>query len=701
MKPDESLIVGEYFAADGAGPVPETADSKTGTIDVVWYSGAAVPRIDPDTGEPYMLTLDMAGCRLERLNNGAPVFDTHFTGDDFKSMIAGQVGTRAQRGVVRKAWAEGPAGKATLQFDLGDPDGAEMFRKASAGILQNLSFGTWVYRREKVAAQAGIEGAASGEIAAFTATDWEPFEVSPCTVPADFNTCFLSAESRGASTRASGPKENPAMETIVQDAGLQARTNDAALATARAEAEKLERERVSGIMLAVSQGRTRGWAIGDEFARTLVSDGISASDARGRLWDEFVVKSSQQDAHGKDHVVHEQASVTRDQRDTRRQQMEASLLLRYDPKAYSKLAEQGQEFRGMSLIELARECLQFSGITVRGMAPMDIAGAALRGRVVKVDSGLPTEHFQAEYFADGPGSQTTSDFPAILANVLNKTLRQSYEAYPQTFKPFCRQATAKDFKPVQRTMLHDVAALPSLDEKGEYHRAQLSDSKISYGLATFGEIVALTRKVIVNDDLQAFTRVPAMLGVAAAQLESNTVWAVITGASAGIYPGDTTSTNLFHANHSNLLTGAGSALALAGLAAARTAMRLMTGPNGTKLNLTPSYILVPAALENSALQLIYPMNLAVTAVTAGVPEWIRSLTPIVEPRLDASSSAYWYLVADPAQIDTLEYCYLEGQQGVYLETRQGFEVDGIEVKARMDFAAAAIEYRGLQKNAGS
>ena len=59
------------------------------------------------------------------------------------------------------------------------------------------------------------------------------------------------------------------------------------------------------------------------------------------------------------------------------------------------------------------------------------------------------------------------------------------------------------------------------------------------------------------------------------------------------------------------------------------------------------------------------------------------------------------LVGDPALIDTLEYCYLEGQQGVYIETRQGFEVDGVEIKARMDFGAAAIDYRGLQKSAGA
>ena len=108
--------------------IPSTANAKDGTIDVVWYSGTFVPRIDRATGEPHMSKLDMQGCRFDRLNNGAPVFDTHFTGDDFKSLIAGKVGTRAQVGVVRRAWPNGEKGMATLQFDLGDEDGAEMFR---------------------------------------------------------------------------------------------------------------------------------------------------------------------------------------------------------------------------------------------------------------------------------------------------------------------------------------------------------------------------------------------------------------------------------------------------------------------------------------------------------------------------------------------------------------------------------------------
>ena len=99
-------------------------------------------------------------------------------------------------------------------------------------------------------------------------------------------------------------------------------------------------------------------------------------------------------------------------------------------------------------------------------------------------------------------------------------------------------------------------------------------------------------------------------------------------------------TALFAAGHNNLFTGAGSNLSSSGVTAlgqGRTGFRLQKGPNGTILNLTPRYIVVPAALETTAQQTIYPMNLAVTAVTAGVPEWVRSLVPIVEPRLDAAS----------------------------------------------------------------
>jgi hypothetical protein len=730
-KPPEEHPDAEVFSAD-AQVVPSTANAKDGTIDVVWYSGASVPRIDRATGEPYMLKLDMQGCRFDRLNNGAPVFDTHFTGDDFKSIIAGKVGTRAQVGVVRRAWPNGDKGMATLQFDLGDPDGAEMFRKASSGILQNLSFGTWIYQREKVDAQA--EGMPEGkppyandkEIGMFKATDWEPFEISPCTVPADFSTCFLSAEPSGESIasapenpgaadslRATSPqKEKPAMEQPTQATGTEARSDEQALAAARDEAVEAERQRVSEIQ-ALNLTATR-YGIDGTVISDFIAKGISVDQARKELFAQLEQKGKQ-DAKGNEFVIRgEQASVTRDGQEQHLACMQMALLLRSDPQFFlarhtgtseyldgcgaeqqKRAVEMAREYRTFKLIEMAKEALQLRGINPRGMDVTRIAELALQA---------PSRG--AEFFMGG--SESTSDFPAILANVANKTMRQAYEAYPRTFQPFCRQVTAQDFKPINRVQLSDAPAFQKLNEKGEYHRANLTDNNISYSLNTFGEIVALTRKVIINDDLQAFTRVPALLGVAAAQLESNTVWGIITSNPAAIYAGDKTSTTLFHAAHGNLLTGATSSInpnatnaePLEALGAGRAAMRMQKGPQGTPLNLIPRFIAVPTALESYMLQLVYPINLASWRPDAVIPEWVRTLVPVVEPRLDANSTTSWYLIADPAQVDTVEYCYLEGQQGVYIETKQGFEVDGVEIKARMDFGAAAIDYRGLQQNAG-
>jgi hypothetical protein len=657
--------------------MPATANAKDGTIDCVWYAGATVPRQDPETYEPYMLSLDMEGCRMERLNAGAPVFDAHFSGDDFKSVIAGKTGTKAQVGVVRKAWADGKKGRATLQFDMGSDDGQELFRKASRGIVQNLSFGAWIYKREKQEAaktEALQEGAPPysnpNEMGMFSATDWEPFEISPVTVPADFGTTFLSAQPGARATR---PKEPIVPELNNAQPGADAQ---AQLAAARAEAVTQERSRVTSIRTMASPFKLK-----EEFVKKLIDDGTSVDDSRVAIMTHLSTQA-QADVNGNAFPIRESVVMTRDQRDAVKEQMEAALLVRHDPVRYKDLAEKGREFAGLTLLDMARECLTFSGVKVRGIGRFDIARIALQGR-----------YGASEYF----GAESTSDFPAILANVANKTLRQAYEAYPRTFQPFCRQVTAADFKPVNRVQLNDIPALQKLNEKGEYHRAQLNDSNQNYSLATYGEVVAITRKVIINDDLQAFTRVPALLGVAAAQLESNTVWAVIT--SNQVMQVDDVA--LFNSAHANLLTGSGSALQLSALASARQELRLQTGPNGTHLNLIPRFILLPAALETAGLQLIYPLNIASTVATAVVPEWVRSLVPVIEPRLDAASSTAWYLVADPAQIDTVEYAYLEGQQGVYIETRQGFEVDGVEIKARLDFAAAAIDFRGMQKNAGA
>ena len=92
-----------------------------------------------------------------------------------------------------------------------------------------------------------------------------------------------------------------------------------------------------------------------------------------------------------------------------------------------------------------------------------------------------------------------------------------------------------------------------------------------------------------------------------------------------------------------------------------------------------------------------PAKLVGPSTGSGAPD----MTVRYTARLDAASETAWYLAASPNQIDTIEYAYLEGQQGAYIETRNGFDVDGVEIKCRLDFGAKAIDWRGLYKNPGA
>jgi hypothetical protein len=448
----------------------------------------------------------------------------------------------------------------------------------------------------------------------------------------------------------------------------------AALQRQGAEAERL---RASSIRTAAAR-----FSLDTKVVEALVAEGLSLEASNAKILDLAAEKFQG------NRINPIGASVERDAVETRREGMVAGLLLRADPKLPKELAEKGRPFASLSLLRMAEECLQAAGVQTRHMSPDTIARMALRG---PAGTFTAQENFGFENF-DG-GMAGTSDFPAIVANVANKTLRQGYEAAPRTFTEFCVQVSAQDFKPLNSVQLSDLGALQPLNENGEFHRLALSDNKETYSLVTFGNVVALTRKVIINDDVQAFTRVPFLLGGAAARLESDTVWNLIINNGAM-----SDAIALFHANHNNLNTT--NALAVAGMVTARAAMRKQTGPKGTILNLVPKYVIVSAAQEGVVAPIVNPQNLAATDTTKDVPSFLRTMIPVVEPRLDsaANGTTTWYLVADPSQISTIEYAYLAGQQGVFIETRQGFDVDGVEIKARMDFGAAPVEFRGLQKN---
>ena len=656
--------------------LPATVNSEARSVDVVFTTGAAVRRrrwTGWDTSVPFDEILEVSdrAVDLTRLNAGAPALDSHSVWS-----------SHSQVGVVERAWIEGKEGKATIRFPRDGLDQAadRMFGLISDGIIRNVSVG---YSIERVKV---VEPAAKGEVEQRIVERWTPLEVSFVTVPADPRAQVRAADQASypveiidnrMQKEASMPENTTVMagdvpaltETRQQPVAASAHPeptsarmpepapapDSEAIATSAREAE---RDRVSTIY-----DLTGRLNLERSFAEDLVKRGVSVDESRRLILDQVAAKSDETRTFP--HV-----SVPlggRDERITRRDAVANALLHRYSPTLFP-LEDAARQYRGMTLLELARESLGNAGVNTRGLSRDEVATRALH---------------------------STSDFPEILSAVTNKTLRQAYETYPRTFALFCRQVLATDFKSMHRVQLGEAPQLLEVGESGEFKRGTLGESKESYKVKTYGRVVAITRQVLINDDLDAFTRIPAMYGNSIAQLESDVVWGIITS-----NPAMADGNALFHTTHKNL-AGTGAALDVASVGAARAAMALQTGlDKKTVLNIRPAFLIVPAALELKAEQLV-AQNLVPADSAKVVPQSIRTLSPISEPRLDAASATSWYLAASPNQIDTIEYAYLEGQQGAYIETRNGFDVDGVEIKCRLDFGAKAIDWRGLYKNSGA
>jgi len=329
---------------------------------------------------------------------------------------------------------------------------------------------------------------------------------------------------------------------------------------------------------------------------------------------------------------------------------------------------QARELRHMSIVTMASTLLSRRGHASASQAPDRIISAAL----------------------------STSDFPALLANVADKSLRTGYADTPTTFTAWTGEREVTDFKPATLAMMSEAPDLLEVPELAEYQNGKLSDSASTFQVKTFGRILSVSRQALVNDDLGAFSDIPKALGQAARRLEADSVYALLSGNPA---LGDGVA--LFHASRGNL-AATGSAPSIASLDAARQAMRKQKGIAGLSfIDPMPRYIVCPLELELIFEILIADLNNP-TKGTAFGPEWMKNLTVFADPRLSAVDPKAWYLAADPAQIDGIVRVYLAGEARPFLESfDETKRIDASSWKARLDFATGVIDWRGLYKNPGA
>lgn len=289
---------------------------------------------------------------------------------------------------------------------------------------------------------------------------------------------------------------------------------------------------------------------------------------------------------------------------------------------------------------------------------------------------------------------STSDFPLILVNTANRRMLDFYEAAGGAIKRASREVDATDFREIQALRLSGSMELDKVKESGEITHGTLNEAGEKWQVATYAKIFGVTRQAMVNDDLKAFDTISRVAGQGAALTEAKVLTQLIVG-DAGLGPVMSDGNALFHADHGNLASSGG-AISITTLSTARTAMRRQTGLSKEPINVTPMFLVVPPELETVAEQIIAE----ITAADADkVNPFTGKLTPLVDPLL--TDAARWYLAAAPGSPDGLQHAYLDGQSGPQIMTREGWEVDGMEFKARLDFGAGVVDHRAWYMNPGA
>ena len=669
------------------------------TVEVIWSTGAKGKRYTW-TGAYYEeLSMKKEHVRLERLNQGAPVLNNHRSYDLGSNL-----------GVVESAWIKGKQGHAKLRLSSRE-EIAGIVRDIQEGIIRNISVGYAVHSFEEVTKKGD-------EIPTYRAIDWEPMEISFVNMPFDKdaqvrsltdrpdqesfevgvivrtaeeieaieaeaatgdepetekNVTTETTEVTETQTTETNPEteadrntetdlnksveENSEVKETSKERSLQSETETAPAAVENKEVtvNEKEQEKQRGIEI---REAVKVAGLDAEIAERMIKDDVSVEKAR----EQIIVELSEKDKATK--TRNNNVEVTGVEQRKMRIEMATNALLHRHKGDEVKLHDDARVYRGMSLMRLAEDVLTAQGQNVRGLSPVELAERALH---------------------------SSSDFVEILANVANKSLRSAYEEAPQTFAPFTRRTQVADFKEISRTQLGDAPKLEKVNESGEYKHGTVGEAAEKYKVETFGKIIGVTRKTLINDDMDAFSRLPEMFGRSARDLESELIYSII---ASNPVMGD--GKTLFHADHGNIGTAA--AIAVASVSQARSMMRLQKGLNGALLNLVPKTILVPTALETVAEQFLGPIQ--PTQNNQANP-FTGKFGLIAEPRLDAQSATAWYLLAAIAQVDIFELATLTGQDGPMMSTKEGFNVDGVQFKVSYDIGAKAIDWRGIFKNTGA
>ena len=305
-------------------------------------------------------------------------------------------------------------------------------------------------------------------------------------------------------------------------------------------------------------------------------------------------------------------------------------------------------------------------------------------------------------------SFSTVSLPGILGNVANKKLLQSYRAQPVIATKLCTEGDLNDFKESDRFRLTDVGDLQPVAADGEIKEGGLTEEPARNQIDTYAKKFCLTRKMVINDDLGAFLKVPVAMGNRAARLIDQLFFRRLLA-----NPAQLDGNPLFGKQHKNLLSGATSALGADSLKKAIQLFLDQVDADGQPIAVEPRILLVPTALKHQALELTRGTTLIMSGAES--PTLRPALNILSDENLEVVSSPYlanakyegasetaWYLFGQPGTVDTFEIGYLKGKRAPTVERGDtDFNTLGIWFRVYFDVGVREQDHRGMVKATGA
>lgn len=637
-----------------------SVDADARTLDVVFSTGSTVRRtraIGFDARIPYDETIIVSAdaVNMERLNAGAPVLDSHENWT-----------TLSQIGVVERAWIDGANAMARVRFPQEgiDPSADRLFALVSDGIVRNVSVG---YSQDVVRIIAAEK---RDDVERRIVERWTPYEISFVTIPAD-----VGAQVRSEDARQDGTRLSPAV-IISTSPKTRTKENGMPVASEIMPAAPAVTDPVTSPLPAgpdLSAERQRSAEITDLATRHNLDAALMQRGIReGMTVEQF--RAHAFDALAAQQPFASHIRVERDETETRRAAMEESLALRLG--ASGQPSEAARGYMDMSFVELAAERLGLRRFGSSYAAREEVLRSAMH---------------------------TTSDFPILLENAVNRSLASSYQLALPTYREIAVREDFNDFRPHTTVSVGDFPLLQTISEAGDIRFGTVGEKKESVAVIPYAVGLSFTRQMMLNDSLSGLAAVIARYGQSVALFEEKTAYAVKSlnsGDGPTLLEG---AAPMFTTGRTNK-AGTATAITIAAVGLGRQAMRGYKsipsgapGDTGNELLFNaPAIILVGPAKETEAEQFVSTQ--IVPSARAEVNVFQGRLRPVVTPLISGNS---WELYTDKSVRANFRWGLLNGYNVPRVRIDNPFGVQGTQMSVEHDFGFGAIDWRAGYRNAGA